>query len=50
MNRVDGFPNCAVRRNRMGMVPDVGGRAEDAARLGVGVWRVRAAKAGRKLS
>ena len=40
----DGFPNLAAHRNLRGMVPDAGGRAEDAARLGVCVWRVRVAR------
>ena len=33
--RVDVFPNCAAHRNLRGMAPDVGGRADDAERLGV---------------
>ena len=42
----DGFPNLAAHRNLTeptgrGMVPAAGGRAEDAACLGVCVWRVR---------
>ena len=29
------FPNCAAHQNLRGMAPDVGGRADDAALLGV---------------